>query len=133
MSNANLHNAKRAKNDEFMTMLEDIEKEMVHYVEHFKDKWIYSPCDDYRMSNFVKYFKDNFKEFGLRHYTATCYDIGNGAWRYDYDGEKETITALEGDGDFRSDECTKIKDNCDIIITNPPFSKWRDFIKWMNV
>lgn len=89
------------------------------------------PCDDYRWSAFKTYFVDNFKELGLRHYTCTNIDLGEGAWRYDYDGETETIIPLE-DGDFRSEECTKIKDECDIIITNGPFSLFRDMIDWMN-
>lgn len=129
--NENLHKAKKAKNDEFYTMYEDIEKEMVHYTEHLKGKWVYSPFDDYRKSNFVKYFTDHFKDLGLRHYTATCIDLGDGAWRYDYDGENTTVTALEN-GDYACPECTAIKDACDIVISNPPFSKFRDIIKWLD-
>lgn len=132
-SNKNLITAKKAKNDEFYTRYEDIEKEIIHYKDHLKGKWIYSPCDDYRWSNFKVYFKEHFKELGLKHYTCTCFDIGNGAWRYDYDGEKETITQLEGNGDFSSDECTRIKNECDIVITNPPFSMFREFVKWLNL
>ena len=132
-TNNNLLNAKRAKNDEFYTRIEDIEKEIPHYKEHLKGKWVYSPCDDFRWSAFKKYFTTNFDELGLSHYTCTCYDIGEGAWRYDYDGTKETAVRLEGDGDFRSEECTKIKDECDVVITNPPFSLFREFIGWMDL
>lgn len=127
--NRNLNSARKAKNDEFYTRYEDIEKEMVHYGEYLKGKWVYSPCDDYRWSEFKNYFVTNFSKLGLSHYTCTNYDIGDGAWRYDYDGEKETITALKGDGDFRSEECTKIKDECDIVVTNPPFSLFRQFVE----
>ena len=79
----------------------------------------------------MKYFYDNFKDLQLKRLTATNYDIGDGAFRADYDGENMEVVPLEGNGDFRSPECTKIKDECDIIITNPPFSLWRDFINWM--
>ena len=132
-SNENLIKAKKAKNDEFYTRYADIEKEISHYRDQLEGKWVYSPCDDYRWSNFPKYFKDNFHHYGLRHYTCTNLDLGDGAFRYDYDGETETITQLEGNGDFRSEECTKIKDDADIIITNPPFSQFRDFIRWMGL
>lgn len=130
--NKNLHEAKKNKNDEFYTRYEDIEKEMVHYdKEHFKDKIVYCPCDDYRWSNFVKYFKDHFKDLGLKMLYATNYDIGDGAWKYRYDGVTEVVVKAEGNGDFRSEECTRIKDGCDIVITNPPFSLFREFVKWL--
>lgn len=133
VTNKNLHNAKKAKNDEFYTRYEDIEKEITHYKEHLKNKWVYSPCDDYRWSEFKNYFVSNFTVFGLKHYTCTCYNIGDGAYRYDYDGEKETITKLEGNGDFHSEECTRIMEECDVVITNPPFSLFKAFITWLNV
>lgn len=133
MKNQNLHKAKIVKNDEFYTRYVDIENEMVHYKEQLKGKWVYSPCDDYRWSEFKNFFVTNFSDYGLKHYTCTNYDIGDGAYRYDYDGTNETITPLEGNGDFRSEECTKIKDECDIVITNPPFSLFREFVKWMDL
>lgn len=129
--NINLHKAKKAKNDEFYTRYEDIEKEMQHYTEHLKGKLIYCPCDDWRWSNFVKYFKDHFNDLGLKGLVATNYDIGDGAWIYEYDGTNESVNRLEGNGDFRSTECTAIKDACDIVITNPPFSLFREFVKWL--
>lgn len=128
VSNKNLHNAKKAKNDEFYTIYKDIEKEISNYKDYLKGKWIYSPCDDYRWSEFKNYFISNFTEFGLKHYTCTCLDRGDGAYRYDYDGEKETITKLEGNGDFRSEECIEILKECDAVITNPPFSLFREFV-----
>lgn len=130
-TNANLHKAKKERNDEFYTRYEDIEKEMVHYKEHLSGKTVYCPCDDYRWSNFVKYFKDNFYTYSLSGLVATNFDIGEGAWKYVYDGQTETAEILQGNGDFRSEECTKIKDECDIVITNPPFSLFREFIKWL--
>ena len=128
VGNKSLSNAKKAKNDEFYTSYEDIEKEITHYKEYLKDKWVYSSCDDYRWSEFKNYFVSNFTEFGLKHYTCTCLDIGNGAYRYDYDGEKETITKLEGNGDFRSEECVELLKECDVVVTNPPFSLFREYV-----
>lgn len=130
-NNSNLRQARKAKNDEFYTQLVDIEKELVYYTEQLYNKIVYCPFDDYRISNFVKYFKDNFTKLKLKKLIATNYNIGTGAYKYEYDGINETITKLEGNGDFESDECTKIKDECDIIISNPPFSKFRSVFKWI--
>lgn len=122
-NNTNLHKARKARNDEFYTRYEDIEDEVKHYADELKGQWIYCPCDDYEWSNFVEYFRVNFKRFGLKHLTATHIHMdGTPSERYDYDGVNETITMLNCNGDFRSEECTKIKDECDIVITNPPFS-----------
>ena len=127
-----LQRAKDNKNDEFYTRMIDIEKEMPLHFNDFKDKTIYCCCDDYRWSNFILYFKDHFVESGIKKLIATNYDNGDGAWKYVYDGENETITALQGNGDFMSEECTLIKDNeADIIVTNPPFSKFKIFIQWL--
>ena len=107
-NNRNLLKAKQAKNDEFYSRYEDIEKEVIQYWPKLKGRIVYCPCDDYRWSNFVKYFKDHFQEIGLKRLIATNYNIGDGAYRYDYDGEKE--------------KCTEIKDMPGVVvITNPPF------------
>lgn len=128
--NENLNKAKKAKNDEFYTLYEDIEKEVQHY--DLKGMRVYCPCDDFRRSNFVKYFKDNYEKLGITGLVATNYDIGDGAWKYTYDGKTETAVKLEGSGDFRSEECTRIKDDeCDVVVTNCPFSLFRDFIYWL--
>ena len=120
--NKNLLDAKKAKNDEFFTRLIDIEKEVIHYWPKLKGRIVYCPCDDYRWSNFTKYFKEHFKEIGLERLICTNYNIGDGAYRYDYDGETETVVRLKCNGDFRSEECTKIKDMPGVVvITNPPF------------
>lgn len=133
MSNQKLINAKRVKNDEFYTRYEDIENEVKHYTDHLKGQWIYCQCDDYERSNFVRYFKDNFNRFQLKRLTATHIHFdGTPSERYDYDGVNETITMLTCDGDFRSEECTRIKDHCDIVITNPPFSLFGQFINWLS-
>lgn len=129
--NANLHRAKKAKNDEFKTRLEDIENECQHYIKHFKNQWIYLPCDDEK-SNFWKYFVDHFNEYGLKRLTATHINLdGTSSYRLDYDGTEVKKTALQGNGDFRSEECSKIRDDADLICTNPPFSLLRSFIYWI--
>lgn len=129
-NNQHLHNAKRAKNDEFYTRYEDIEKELSHYTDQLQGKIVYCPCDDFRWSNFVKYFKDNFQRLGLRELIATNYDIGDGAYEYYYNGESEVSFKVSGTGSYR--EHNDLRDKCDIVITNPPFSLFRDFIKWLN-
>lgn len=130
--NDKLHKAKRGKNDGFYTRLEDIEKEIVHYKDNLKNKIIYCPCDDYRWSNFYKYFKEHFDEYQLKELWSTNYNIGNGAYFARYDGKEEVVEPLLGNGDFRSPECTILKDKCDVVITNPPFSLMRDFVVWLD-
>ena len=129
MSNNNLNTAKKNKNDEFYTQLADIEKELVYYTKHLENKAIYCNCDDYRISNFVKYFKDNFNTLKLARLIATNKDNGTGAYKYDYNGTEEKITALNGNGDFRSDECIEFLKEADVIVTNPPFSLFREYVK----
>ena len=129
MSNTNLKTAKKSKNDEFYTQYTDIEKEMKFYTDYLKGKWVYSSCDDYRFSQFKTYFVNNFHTLGLKHFTCTNYDIGEGAYRYDYDGQNEVITPLNGDGDFRSEECIEYLKQADVVVTNPPFSLFRQYVK----
>lgn len=130
-NNSNLHQARRAKNDEFYTRYEDIENECQHYIKHFKDQWIYCPCDT-EESNFWKYFVDHFNEFGLKRLTATHINLdGTSSYRLDYDGSETKKTPLKGNGDFRSEECAQIKNDADMVITNPPFSLFRDFVYWL--
>lgn len=130
-NNTNLHHAKKAKNDEFYTQYKDIENECQHYIEHFKDQWIYLPCDT-EHSNFWKYFVDHFTEYGLKRLTATHINLdGTSSYRLDFDGTETLKTTLNGNGDFRSEECTQIRDEADMIITNPPFSIWRQFMQWV--
>lgn len=124
--NSNLHKAKKERNDEFYTQLTDIEKEIQHY--NLDGMKIYCNCDDYRISNFVKYFKDNFDSLKISHLTASNYDNGLGAYRYNFDGVNETITNLQGNGDFRSEECIALLKEADVVITNPPFSLFREYV-----
>lgn len=127
---ANLQAAKNKKDDEFYTQFEDVENEMIHYAGYLYNKIIYCPCDDYRQSNFVKFFKENFIVFGLRKLFATNYDNGDGAFIYEYDGRNEFVFKVVGqDGGYRCYD--RVRDEADIIITNPPFSLWRDFFKWV--
>ena len=126
-----LNEAKKAKNDEFYTDYKDIAAEMELFMEELKGKRVYCPCDDY-WSNFWKYFVGNFEKHQLKHLTATHIEFNKEhSYRLDYDGKEITQTPLEGNGDFRSEECTKIKDECDIVITNPPFSLFREFYLWL--
>ena len=124
--NDNLNKAKKARNDEFYTQYEDIEKEIQNY--NLEGKKIYCNCDDYRHSNFVKYFKDNFNILKITYLTASNYDIGECAYKYEYDGVEEKITALKGNGDFRSEECVALLKEADVVITNPPFSLFREYV-----
>ncbi|MGP8311983.1 adenine-specific methyltransferase EcoRI family protein [Enterocloster aldenensis] len=130
VNHALLDKAKVNKKDEFYTQLIDIEKEMIHYTKHFRDKVIYCNCDNPEMSNFWKYFYDHFNELGLRELYATFY--GFGASFYRYDGENVGITPLQGDGDFRSDECVQILKQSDVVVTNPPFSLFREYISQLD-
>lgn len=135
MANASLHAAKDAKNDEFYTRLEDINEEMNHYEDKFRDKVVFCNCDDPTWSNFWKYFHMNFEYLGLKKLIATHYEAGEvQTYKIEYTGgndedfEEGTITPLEQNGDFRSDECIALLDEADIVVTNPPFSLFREYI-----
>ena len=129
-NNSNLNRAKKAKNDEFYTMLSDIENELAHYREHFKDKVIYCNCDDPTQSNFVKYFQINFDTLGLKKLVATGYKKNCRGVKLVYDSNHKDaeVEELEGDGDFRSQECVKLLDEADIVVTNPMFSLFREYV-----
>ena len=149
MSNSNLSRAKSAKNDEFYTQYADIQKEINAYLEYdkdvFRDKTILLPCDDPEWSNFTKFFAQNFENFGLKKLISTSYAIDSKYEPYRKKGKIFTLTRkdkrvdyndlewkyLEGDGDFRSEEVKKLRDEADFIITNPPFSLFREFIAWL--
>lgn len=126
------------KKDEFYTQLTDIEKEMRYYTEHFKDKIIFCNCDDPEYSNFWKYFELNFDRLGIKKLIATHYETEIPSYKLeligDVDGDGKTNkhdiirTRLKQNGDFRSPECIEILKEADIIITNPPFSLFREYI-----
>jgi len=170
MANTNLANAKTAKNDEFYTQYQDIQKEINAYLEYdpnvFRGKTVLLPCDDPEWSNFTKFFAQNFEAFGLKKLISTSYAVDSKKikdWQptlfetespyYDADKSRthgkifvldEDINGdgrfnindlqwsyLNGDGDFRSDEVKALRDEADVIITNPPFSLFREFMAWL--
>jgi len=148
MANQNLNAAKNAKKDEFYTQLVDIENELKHYKAHFKGKTVLCNCDDPRISNFFHYFSYNFEQLGLEKLITTCYknqnrdlfsqnDSERAIW-LEYFGDKNNnrvpdpeeigIHYLNGDGDFRSQECIELLKEADIVVTNPPFSLFREYV-----
>ncbi len=127
--NGNLHSAKKAKNDEFYTQLEDIEKELRHYKAHFKGKTVFCNCDDPEWSNFWKYFTLNIDHLGLARVVSTHYEKGAQSYKLEcFPGGRVVKTQLAGDGDFRSEECIAILKEADIVVTNPPFSLFREYV-----
>lgn len=145
-TNKLLQQAKKSKSDEFYTQLSDIESELQHYKNHFKDKVVYCNCDDPTISNFFKYFATNFQKLGLKKLIASCYreqemnlfnsyKTENGSF-YVYTGtDKENIAPtskdivyFNSDGDFRSSESIELLKQSDIVVTNPPFSLFREFV-----
>ena len=145
---AQLDKAKRQKKDEFYTQLCDIERELRHYEHHFKGKTVLCNCDDPRVSNFFHYFSHKFEDLGLKRLITTCYknqerDLfseGNSeqAIWLEYTGDRNGnrvpdpeeigIRPLKGDGDFRSEECIELLKQADIVVTNPPFSLFREYV-----
>ncbi len=148
ISNKNLHKASIAKQDEFYTQLSDIEKELIHYKDHFKGKVIFCNCDDPRVSKFFHYFSYSFEHLGLKKLNTTCYKSQNmnlfsqndceKAISLEYNGDKQDnrvpdpedigIHYLKSDGDFRSEECIDLLKQADIVSTNPPFSLFREYV-----
>ena len=140
--------ARTNKKDEFYTQLSDIERELKHYKKHFKDKVVLCNCDDPRVSNFFHFFSYNFEKFGLKKLIATCYknqdsdlfsqNNSERAIYLEYTGDKNGnnvpdaeeigIKHLQGDGDFRSKECIELLKKADIVVTNPPFSLFREYV-----
>lgn len=134
MKNTNLHKAKKAKKDEFYTRLDDVAEELRHYKPHFKGKVVLCNCDDPEWSAFWKYFHLNFNELGLKKLISTHYDADNATYKMEYHGEDDndcsvgTKTRLEGNGDFRNAEGVALLKEADIVVTNPPFSLFREYI-----
>jgi hypothetical protein len=147
-SNNNLHQAKNNKKDEFYTQLSDIANELKHYKDHFKDKVVYCNCDDPRVSNFFHYFAYNFEHLGLKKLITTCYknqdadlfseNVSEKAIYLEYTGDKNGnkvpdieeigVHELKGDGDFRNPESIELLKQADIVVTNPPFSLFREYV-----
>ncbi len=148
MANKQLTQAKKAKKDEFYTQLEDIEAELKHYKNHFEGKTVLCNCDDPRMSHFFYYFVLNFHLLGLKKLITTCYksqdpdlpseNTTQHAVYLVYEGEDigmppnpniaGLVHPLKGDGDFRSEECIEFLKEADIVVTNPPFSLFREYV-----
>lgn len=132
--NSNLNMAATAKNDEFYTQFIDIENELRHYREHFSGKVVLCNCDDPSVSAFWRYFHLNFEFLGLKKLVSTHYSITEPTYKMEYTGgndeevEKGVRTRLEGSGDFRSEECIDILKEADIVVTNPPFSLFLDYV-----
>ncbi len=126
--NKHLTKANLAKNDEFYTQLTDIEKELGHYKEHFKDKVVFLNCDDPEESNFWKYFALNFKFLGLKKLIATHFQTEKSSYKLEKDNGDTIKTKLKQNGDFRSPECIEILKEADIVVTNPPFSLFREYV-----
>jgi hypothetical protein len=146
--NRTLHIAKSSKKDEFYTQLSDIESELKHYKEHFKNKVVFCNCDDPRVSNFFHYFSYNFENLGLKKLVTTCYknqekdlfglEESENAVFLEYTGDKNGnnipdaeeigVKPLKGDGDFRSKESIDLLKQADIVVTNPPFSLFREYV-----
>ncbi len=138
MANKNLHAAKTAKNDEFYTQLSDIEKELCHYRDFFRGKVVFCNCDDPEYSNFWKYFQMNFIFLGLKKLISTHYEPGGQSYKMEIVsadllsgqiGIPDYVkTPMVGDGDFRSEECVEILKEADVVVTNPPFSLFREYV-----
>lgn len=146
--NSSLSRAKTNKEDEFYTQIEDVERELKHYRKHFKGKVVYLNCDDPRVSAFFHFFSYNFEKFGLKKLIATCYrnqkrDLFSAhdserAIFLEYEGDKDgdrvpgddeiEVKYLNGDGDFRSEEAIELLKQADIVVTNPPFSLFREYV-----
>ena len=143
-----LHKAKNNKNDEFYTQLSDIERELTHYAKHLKNKIVFCNCDDPRVSNFFHYFSYNFEKLKLKKLITTCYksqrldmfsqNDSERAIPLEYNGDKNKnkipdldeigLHHLKKDGDFRSQECIELLKQSDVVVTNPPFSLFREYM-----
>ncbi len=131
--NSSLIAARQAKKDEFYTQLNDIQNELYNYKDHFRDKVVFCNCDDPVSSNFWRFFSKRFNLYGLKKLISTHYEP-SGKPSYMLSMERignETppdIKPLAGDGDFRSPECVELMKEADIVVTNPPFSLFREYV-----
>ena len=145
VDHAFLDKAKQNKNDEFYTQLQDIERELCNYRDHFRNKTVYCNCDDPTRSNFYRYFAEHFHDLGLKKLVASCISKPNcdlfspfePGFFYEYFGKGRAIPSgadvhfFKGDGDFRGSESISILKEADIVVTNPPFSLFREFVSQM--
>ncbi len=136
--NTTLKKAKASKSDEFYTQLADIERELFHYQDHFKGKTVFCNCDDPEESHFWKYFSLNFEHLKLKKLISTHFEITKPSYKLEIisdinnDGKINQLdmvkTDLTQNGDFRSPECIEILKEADIVVTNPPFSLFREYV-----
>lgn len=137
--NTNLGAARKAKKDEFFTQRADIENELCHYAEHFRGKVVYCNCDDPSTSEFWQFFVRNFQPWGLKKLIATHYepDEKNFAYKLEMEPDENgqfnmfaepVKTPLLSNGDFRSAACIELLQEADIVVTNPPFSLFREYV-----
>ncbi len=147
-THGDLVNAKKEKADDYYTLLTDIEKELKHYKKYLKNKVVLCNCDDPRISNFFHYFSYNFEKLGLKKLITTCYknqsvdlfsqSVSERAIYLEYSGDKNKnkipdldeidTKNFKGDGDFRSEECIRLLKEADVVVTNPPFSLFREYV-----
>ena len=109
--------------------MSDIEKELKHYREHLKGKVVFCNCDDPQESNFVGYFCLNFKHLGLKKLISTHYDSKKPTYKLEYNGVEFKESPLKENGDFRSEECVELLKEADVVVTNPPFSLFREYVE----
>ena len=136
--NSNLHMSRAGKTDEFYTQISLIESELRHYKHFFRGKTVFCNCDDPEASNFWKYFELNFKQLGLKKLISTHYETDKPSYKLELtkdqnsDGRVNSLdiiqTPLQQNGDFRSPECVEIMKAADVVVTNPPFSLFREYI-----
>jgi hypothetical protein len=152
--NQNLHSSKSARIDEFYTQLSTVEDECQHYRPFFKDKTILCNADDPAVgydgkdhfgdsqggytSNFFRYFMLNFERLGIRKLIATHFDPRKPTYKLELEGDRTgdgqitnldiRKTPLRTNGDFRSPESMELLAECDIVVTNPPFSLMKEFL-----
>jgi len=152
-TNSNLQMSRAGKTDEFYTQLSTIEDELWHYRKHFEGKTVLCNADDPAISedgfdhlgddlggytsNFFRYFQLNFHKLGLKKLITTHYVSEGQSYKFEivnHDkgtqiGLPEYVkTPLQGNGDFRSEECVALLNECDIVVTNPPFSLMKEFL-----
>lgn len=140
--NTALRRAKQEKNDEYYTLLEDIENELSHYPTRiFKNKHVHLPCDDPTKSKFFTYFTQNFNRLQLAKLTAIHYTPGASSTLTTITRNPENATSLhtllqhpkntqhplDNNGDFQHPNNQHVWQEADIIVTNPPFSLARAF------
>lgn len=133
-----LRKAKKVKYDEFYTQLTTIERELKWYKPFFKGKKVLCNCNDSVKSEFFRYFSLSFEHLGLSKLTCVAYNENGHGTKCVYNGDKNgnlmpdmdevEVTELNGNGGFETDECVELLKECDVVVTNPPFSLFRDFL-----